>query len=56
MGDLGPRILAGQMRLFQDLQADVKAVVKGKSLPAQIQDAFEEMTEGKPHGEILGGK
>ena len=28
----------------------------GKSLPAQIKDSFEEMTQHKPHGEILGGK
>ena len=28
----------------------------GKSLPAQAQDAFEEISQGKPHGEIMGGK
>ncbi len=28
----------------------------GDSLPAQVKDTFEEMTQGKPHGEILGGK
>ncbi len=28
----------------------------GKPLPAQIKDAFEEITQGKPHGEIVGGK
>ncbi len=28
----------------------------GPSLPNQVQDTFEEITEGKPHGEIRGGK
>ena len=28
----------------------------GPSLPAQVQDTYEEITQGKPHGEILGGK
>src|ERR1700722_10803791 len=28
----------------------------GPSLQAQVQDAYEEITQGKPHGEILGGK
>jgi len=28
----------------------------GDSLPAQVRDAFEELTQGNPHGEILGGK
>jgi cyclase len=28
----------------------------GNSLPAQVQDAYEEITQGKPHGEIAGGK
>jgi hypothetical protein len=28
----------------------------GNSLPAQVRDAYEEITQGKPHGEILGGK
>ena len=28
----------------------------GDSLPAQLQHAFEEITQRKPHGEILGGK
>jgi cyclase len=28
----------------------------GPSLPAQVQDAYEEISQGKPHGEILGGK
>ena len=28
----------------------------GDSLPAQLKDTFEEITQGKPHGEILGGK
>ncbi|MEP6535957.1 MAG: MBL fold metallo-hydrolase [Bryobacteraceae bacterium] len=28
----------------------------GDTLPAQLKDTFEEMTQGKPHGEILGGK
>ncbi len=28
----------------------------GPSFPNQVKDAFEEISEGKPHGEILGGK
>jgi len=28
----------------------------GNSLPAQVRDAYEEITQGRPHGEILGGK
>ena len=28
----------------------------GEGLPAQVKDAYEEITQGKPHGEILGGK
>ncbi len=28
----------------------------GDSLPAQVRDAYEEIAQGKPHGEILGGK
>jgi glyoxylase-like metal-dependent hydrolase (beta-lactamase superfamily II) len=28
----------------------------GPSLPQQAADAYEEITQGKPHGEILGGK
>ncbi len=28
----------------------------GPSLPAQVQDTYEEITQGKPHGEIMGGK
>jgi cyclase len=28
----------------------------GDSLPAQLKDTYEEMTQGKPHGEIVGGK
>jgi cyclase len=28
----------------------------GASLPLQVQDTFEEITQGKPHGEIAGGK
>jgi len=28
----------------------------GPSLPAQVRDAFEEIAQKKPHGEILGGK
>ncbi len=45
----------------EDLVATVKLPesVKnwtGDSLPAQLKDTFEEMTQGKPHGEILGGK
>ena len=28
----------------------------GDSLPAQVKDVYEEITQGKPHGEILGGK
>ena len=28
----------------------------GPSLKAQVQDAYEEVTQGKPHGEISGGK
>jgi len=28
----------------------------GPSLKNQVKDAYEEMTQGKPHGEILGGK
>lgn len=44
-----------------DLVASVKLpdTVKnwvGDTLPVQLKDTFEEMTQGKPHGEILGGK
>jgi cyclase len=28
----------------------------GPSLKTQVQDTYEEITQGKPHGEILGGK
>ena len=28
----------------------------GPSLPVQVQDTFEEISQGKPHGEIRGGK
>jgi cyclase len=28
----------------------------GQSLPTQVKDTFEEITQGKPHGEIAGGK
>jgi len=28
----------------------------GPSLPVQVQDTYEEISQGKPHGEILGGK
>ena len=28
----------------------------GPSLPAQVRDTYEEITQGKPHGEIMGGK
>jgi hypothetical protein len=28
----------------------------GDGLGAQVKDAYEEITQGKPHGEILGGK
>jgi glyoxylase-like metal-dependent hydrolase (beta-lactamase superfamily II) len=28
----------------------------GDGLPRQLKDVYEEMTQGKPHGEILGGK
>jgi cyclase len=28
----------------------------GDGLAAQAKDAYEEITQGKPHGEILGGK
>ena len=28
----------------------------GKGLPGQLKDAYEEIAQGKPHGEILGGK
>ena len=27
----------------------------GESLPLQVRDAYEEITQGKPHGEILAG-
>ena len=39
-----------------ELPAAVKNWVGGDTLPAQVQDAFEEITQGKPHGEIVGGK
>ena len=29
---------------------------KGDFLPAQVKDTYEEITQKKPHGEILGGK
>jgi hypothetical protein len=37
------------------LPAAVKNWV-GDNFPAQVQLTHEEITQGKPHGEILGGK
>jgi hypothetical protein len=37
------------------LPEDVKNWV-GDGLAAQAKDAYEEITQGKPHGEIAGGK
>ena len=34
----------------------VKNWVGNDTLPNQVKDTYEEMTQGKPHGEILGGK
>ena len=51
----------GQGKKVDDIKASlqlpdsVKSWV-GPSLKAQVQDAFEEISQGKPHGEILGGK
>lgn len=39
-----------------DLPASVKNWIGADTLPAQVQDAYEEITQNKPHGEIAGGK
>jgi cyclase len=51
----------GQGKKLEDIQASLKLPdsVKtwiGKSLKVQTQDAYEEITQHKPHGEIVGGK
>ena len=51
----------GQSKKLEEIQASVHLPdsVKnwvGPSLKTQIQDAYEEVTQGKPHGEIVGGK
>jgi cyclase len=51
----------GQGKKVEDIQASLQLPdsVKnwvGPSLKAQVQDAYDEITQGKPHGEILGGK
>jgi hypothetical protein len=28
----------------------------GDVLPTQVKDAYEEIKQGRPHGEIVGGK
>jgi len=51
----------GKGKKLEDIQASLQLPdsVKnwvGPSLKIQIQDAYEEVTQGKPHGEIVGGK
>ncbi len=51
----------GQGKKLEDIQASLQLPdsVKnwvGKSLKTQTQDAYEEITQHKPHGEIVGGK
>jgi cyclase len=51
----------GQGKKLDDIKTSLKLPdsVKhwvGDSLPAQVQDTYEEISQGKPHGEILGGK
>ncbi len=51
----------GQGRKLDEIKTSVKLPdsVKhwvGPSFPAQVQDTYEEISQGKPHGEILGGK
>jgi cyclase len=47
----GPRLVATSIHLSPAVSNWV-----GDSLPTQVQDTYEEITQGKPHGEILGGK
>ena len=48
-----------QNKKLEDISIQLPDSVKnwvGPSLKNQVKDAYEEMTQGKPHGEILGGK
>src|SRR6266550_2358880 len=55
LGDLGEMKDGKPVKASLQLPESVKHWV-GASLPAQVQDAYEEITQGKPRGEILGGK
>jgi cyclase len=51
----------GQGKKLEDIRTSLQLPdsVKnwvGPSLGAQVKDTYEEITQGKPHGEILGGK
>jgi hypothetical protein len=51
----------GQGKKLEDIKASLQLPdsVKnwvGPSLAAQVKDTYEEITQGKPHGEIGGGK
>ncbi|MBI3695200.1 MAG: MBL fold metallo-hydrolase [Acidobacteria bacterium] len=48
-----------QNKKLEDISIELPDSVKnwvGPSLKNQVKDAYEEMTQGKPHGEILGGR
>src|SRR5262249_6113093 len=49
--------MAGQRITGTPVQlSDAVKTWVGPSLGNQVKDAYEEITQGKPHGEILGGK
>lgn len=39
-----------------ELPATVKHWISDERLPIQVRQTYEEITQGKPHGEIMGGK
>lgn len=55
LGDLVSGTAAARTAKLQ-LPPSVKNWVGADTLPAQVQDAYEEITQNKPHGEIIGGK
>ncbi|MEO8663784.1 MAG: MBL fold metallo-hydrolase [Bryobacteraceae bacterium] len=55
LDDLAPKGADGKRMAKLDLPAAVKNWV-GDSFATQVQDQFEEIAQGKPHGEIVGGK
>src|SRR5262249_1063835 len=47
----GPKMVSTSIHLPENVKNWV-----GDGLANQVKDAYEELTQGKPHGEILGGK